>query len=120
MSASIRIKRGFAANLPASAEVGDLLATTVTKVRYMGQGTGQPLLNMSGSGGGGGGLNVVRYAVGGAGNGSYVLATGSVGDVTLSITGPAATLTAANGAKIISACIHFSTVNMAGVTNATV
>jgi hypothetical protein len=120
MSQSIRIRRGLAADLPTSAALGELLGTTDTKIIYMGQGAGQPLLNMSAITGGGGGVNIARYEIGGTGSGSYVHATGAVGDVTLSITGNAATLVATNGAHIFSASIHYSAAQMTGFTTCTI
>jgi hypothetical protein len=116
MSTKIKVKRGLHINLPTEADEGELLATTDTNKLFMGQGAGFPLLNMSGSTP----ITTIRYEIGVPSAGSYVLATGKVGDVSLSIVGNVATLTAINGAIIFSASIKFSITNMAGVTVAVI
>jgi hypothetical protein len=122
MSASIRVKRGLYSNLPADAPVGELLATTDTQQLFIGDGTGNALIEMcpAGSGGGGSGVAISRYEIGGSGSKSYVHATGAVGDVTLNVTGNVATLAATNGAHIFSVSIYFTSVQMTGQTKAIV
>jgi hypothetical protein len=121
MSASIRIKRGLFANLPADATLGELLGTTDTKQIFMGNGTGNALIELCPTGSGGGSGTVInRYEIGGSGSMSYVHATGAIGDVTLSQTNNAAVLAATNGAHIFSVSIHFTAAQMTGVTSATV
>lgn len=83
MSAKILIRRGAAANLPTEADLGELLATTDTHKLYLGQGTGNALVEMGGGSGVSGDV-YTKYQIlddtngNAAVSGCYCIATGQI------------------------------------------
>jgi hypothetical protein len=127
----ILLKRGNFANLPSSADLGELLLTLDTKQLFMGKGVGQSLeaLGLQGpqgaqgyqgaqgfQGQAGGGASITRYATASSPN-CQVLATGSGVDITISGSPPTAVITVPVGVQIITASLYLTSTQLSTNTN---